>query len=217
MTCAQCQATLPTSAAFCTRCGARVTSAAPAGQFAGTQPPPAAPAPTTLANAPGGPGQPASGPVGGAPVHHGAGVPSFRFDARRLTRADRTIGIASLVTFIALFLPWFGISGDGFSFSESGMSAHGYLAIVLIIAVAIVVYLVLRAGWDKMPMRLPAAHAPLLLIASGLQLIIVVIAFLLKPDGLSWDFGAYLAFLAAVVACAPIAVPAMRSFSENRR
>ena len=147
----------------------------------------------------------------------GSAAAPFRFDLRRLSPADRTIGIASLVTFISLFLPWFGVSLGGASFSESGMSAHGYLAIVLILAIAIVIYLGLRAGWDKLPVNLPVAHAPLLLVASGLQLLIVLIAFLFKPGGLDWDFGAYLALLAAIVACVPIGIPAMRSWNESRR
>lgn len=167
-----------------------------------------------------GPAAPAAvpGPAGGAvPGAARAGVAPFRLDLRRLTAADRTIGIASVLTFISLFLPWFGVGVDGISFSESGISAHGYLVIVLIADLAIVGYLVLRAGWDRLPMRLPVAHAPLLLVATGLQLIMVLIAFLLKPAGLSWDFGAYLGLAAAIAACVPIAVPAVRSLNEGRR
>lgn len=74
----------------------------------------------------------------------------------------------------------------------------------------------LRAGWDTLPVRLPAAHAPLLLAATGLQLLIVFIAFLLKPGGLSWEIGAYLALVAAAVACAPIGIPAMRWWNSSR-
>jgi hypothetical protein len=142
---------------------------------------------------------------------------SFKLDLRRLTSADRTVGAASLVTLIALFLPWFGISGPGFSYSQDGISAHGYLAIVLVIALAIVGYLVLRAGWDVLPVKIPVAHAPVLLVASGLQLLLVLIGFLFKTDGLNWGIGAYLAVVAAFAACAPIGVPAIRWWHENRR
>ena len=221
MSCAQCQATLPNNAVFCTRCGAPVAAAATASQRStvpGGQAPPATQAPGgPQAQRPAGWGPPGSGAPGSVSVPTGAGAPSFRFDLRRLTTADRTIGIASLVTFIALFLPWFGLSAAGYSFSESGMSAHGWLAIVLIIALVVVAYLVLRAGWDRLPMKLPVAHAPLLLVATGLQLILVVIAFLLKTGGLDWDFGAYVGLLAAIVACLPIALPAVRSWSDSRR
>lgn len=215
MTCTQCQAALPTNAAFCTRCGtpvAGVAAAAPPSLTTAGQAPPAMPPPSAPGWAAPGPAAPAAMPE---PAR--ASVAPFRLDLRRLTTADRTIGIASLLTFISLFLPWFGVGVAGISFSESGISAHGYLAIVLILDLAIVGYLVLRAGWDRLPMRLPVAHAPLLLVATGLQLIIVLIAFLLKPAGLNWDFGAYLGLIAAIAACVPIAVPAMRSLNENRR
>jgi hypothetical protein len=62
-----------------------------------------------------------------------------------------------------------------------------------------------------------AAHAPLLLVATGLQLLIVLIAFLLKTGGLNWYFGAYLGLAEATAACVPIGIPAMRSMSESRR
>jgi hypothetical protein len=162
-------------------------------------------------------GAPGQASPAAPPGPAGLGTTPFRLDLRRLTAADRTIGIASLLTFIALFLPWFGVGVEGVSISESGMSAHGYLAIVLILSLAIVIYLLLRAGWDRLPMRLPVAHAPLLLVVTGLQLLIVLVAFLLKPDGLNWYFGAYLGLAAAIAACVPIGIPAMRSMSENRR
>jgi hypothetical protein len=213
MTCTQCQTALPSNAAFCTRCGAPVAgAAAPAGQRSGM---PSGQAPQTAQ--PTAWGAPSTKPMGGPPMPAGAARAPFRFDLHRLTTADRTIGIASVVTVISLFLPWFGIGLDGYSYSESGMSAHGYLAIPLILALAIVIYLVLRAGWDRLPMNLPVAHAPLLLVASAPLLIIVLIGFLLKPGGLSWDFGAYLSIIAAIAACAPIAIPAIRSWNGARQ
>jgi zinc-ribbon domain len=226
MTCSQCQAALPNNAAFCTQCGTPVAAAAappataPPGAGAARQAPPVRHAPPTMQAPPiaqGWTGVQGRAAPATAPSPAGAGTAPFRLDLRRLTAADRTIGVASLLTFIALFLPWFGISVEGVSFSESGMSAHGYLAIVLILSLAIVIYLVLRAGWDRLPMRLPVAHAPLLLLATGLQLLIVLIAFLLKPGGLDWYFGAYLGLAAAIAACVPIAIPAIRSMSESRR
>lgn len=198
MRCPKCQGEIPPQAAFCTRCGTRL-DASPA--------PPQSPAYT---------GAQFQRRTERAAVPGLAATPPFRFELRRLTPADRTIGAASLLTFITLFLPWFGISDAGFTFSQSGISAHGYLAVVLIIALAVIVYLVLRAGWDTLPVKFPAAHAPLLLAATGLQLLIVLIAFLLKPSGLSWEIGAYLALIAAVAACAPIGIPAMRWWNANR-
>ncbi|HWF81307.1 MAG TPA: hypothetical protein VN695_12055 [Streptosporangiaceae bacterium] len=126
-----------------------------------------------------------------------------------MTAPDLTIGGASIVALLSLFLPWFGVLG----YSTSGMSLHGYLVIALLADLALLGYLVLRAGWDTPPVRLPIAHAPLLLIATGVQLLFVLIAFL-QSDGLGHEFGAYLALLAALVACGVIAVPAIRSVRD---
>jgi hypothetical protein len=123
--------------------------------------------------------------------------------------------VASLILIITLFLPWFGISVDGVSASESGFSAHGYLVISLLTAVALLGYLVMRAGWDDAPMKLPVAHAPLLLVLTGVQFLIVLLAFLFKPGGLGWQFGAWLGLLAALVACGAIVVPAIQSMQAG--
>jgi hypothetical protein len=236
MTCSQCQAALPSNAGFCPRCGtpaAGLPATALRSSDPAAPPPPATPPPPQ--NAPGwaaqppaatpppppqnAPGWAAPGMAAPAasPSPAGAGASPFRLDLRRLTAPDRTIGIASVLLCISLFLPWYGVSVDGISFSQSGISGHGYLVIVLILALVILGYLVLRAGWDRLPMRLPVAHAPLLLVATGLQLLIVLIAFLVKPGGLGWDFGAFLGLIAAIAACAPIGIPAVRSLREGQR
>ena len=145
------------------------------------------------------------------PAPHHGGTPPFSFDLKRLSRVDQVIGMASLILIITLFLPWFGVSLYGYSASESGFSAHGYLIISLLTAVALIAYLVMRAGWDDPPLRLPVAHAPLLLVTTGVQFLIVLLAFLFKPTGTDWQFGAYLGLLAALVACASIVVPAVQS------
>jgi hypothetical protein len=155
-------------------------------------------------------GQPGSGPPA---QHHG---PAFAFDLKRLSRVDQVIGGASIVLIITLFLPWFGVSAAGFSATVSGFDAHGYLFIPLLTAIVLIVYLVMWAGWDDPPMRLPVAHAPLLLVGTGLQFLIVLIAFLIKPSYTSWQWGAYLALIAALVACAAIVVPAVQSMQGNR-
>jgi hypothetical protein len=56
-----------------------------------------------------------------------------------------------------------------------------------------------------------------LLVGSGLQFLLVLIGFLDKPAaGLDWEFGAYLALIAAAAAAAPVVIPAVRSWQENR-
>jgi zinc ribbon protein len=151
--------------------------------------------------------QPGYRPPGGPP-HHG---PQFAFDLKRLSPVDQVIGASSLVLIITLFLPWFGVSVGGYSASESGFSAHGYLIIPLLTAIVLIAYLIMRAGWDDPPLKLPVAHAPLLLVGTGIQFLIVLLAFLFKPTGTDWEFGAYLGLLAALVACGAIVVPAIQS------
>ncbi len=189
--CPNCNAPVRGESEYCTNCGApvRPPSAPGSGNAPVTQPaPPRAPAP-------GWPGQvrrPATG--------------QFRLALKRLAAPDLIIGGATVVAFLSLFLPWFGLFGS----TISGMSLHGYLVIALLAQLALLGYLVLRAGWDTPPVRFPIAHAPLLLIGTGVQLLFVFIAFL-QPDGLSHEFGSYLDLLASLVACGVIAVPVIRS------
>lgn len=136
----------------------------------------------------------------------------FRFDLKRLATPDLVIGGASAIALLSMFLPWFGV----LDYSTSGMSLHGYLVIALLAALALLGYLVLRAGWDTPPVRLPIAHAPLLLVGTAIQLLIVFIAFL-QSDGLTHEFGSYLGLLAALVACAVITVPVIRSVLDAQR
>jgi hypothetical protein len=133
-----------------------------------------------------------------------------------LTPSDRLVGGASLIVLISLFLPWFSVSlGALGSASASGTSAHGWLWFVFVIDLALLAYLVLAAGYEQLPFRLPWRHEQLLLAASGLSLLLVLLAFLFKPSGgitgikVGWDFGAFIALLAAIAAVAPL-VPAVR-------
>src|ERR1017187_463305 len=114
------------SSAFCGHCGTSLTRLAPA-----PDPRDSAPSSTILAgsgsaisgtprpsqNAPGadqaqyapgppcypyGPGTPASQSAPGAAAPAGA----FHLDLRRLSRVDQTVGGASLIVLISVFLPW---------------------------------------------------------------------------------------------------------------
>ena len=128
----------------------------------------------------------------------------FRLDLRRLSRADQTVGGASLVVLVSLFLPWFGFGTLGANVSVTGTTAHGYLVIVVVTALLMAGYLVLRSGWDEFPLPLPIAHETLLLAGAGGQFVLVLIGFLDVPlAGLSWKTGAYLALLASAVATVP--------------
>jgi peptidoglycan/LPS O-acetylase OafA/YrhL len=124
---------------------------------------------------------------------------TFRFDAARLDRTDRIIGISTLVLLISLFLPWYGVSVLGFSAEADGLTAHGYLYLVLILSLAIAGYLVAQAGLLKQD-SLPLSHRQRLLAATGINGLIVVIAFLVKPGDTGWRFGAFVGVIAAAVA-----------------
>jgi len=141
----------------------------------------------------------------------------FRLDPRRLSRADQTVGGASLVILVSLFLPWFGFGAFGASISVAGTTAHGYLVIVVITALLMAGYLMLRSGWGEFPLRLPVAHETVLLAGTGVQFLLVLIGFLDVPlAGLNREIGAYLALLAAAAATIPVALPVVRAWSGRR-
>lgn len=137
-------------------------------------------------------------------------TPSARLDASRWTRADWITGIGTLVLFISLFLPWFGISVLGFSAEADGLTAHGYLYLVLVVCLAITGYLV-AAGLAVLPAGLALTHRQRLLAATGLNAALVLLAFLVKPTATSWRFGAFAALIAALAAVAPQVLPAART------
>src|SRR5580704_12639747 len=71
----------------------------------------------------------------------GSSTQQIKFNAAALSKTDRTVGGASAVLFISLFLPWFSVSFGGITASADGLSAHGYLYLTLIIALAIVAFM----------------------------------------------------------------------------
>ena len=71
-------------------------------------------------------------------------------------------------------------------------------------------YLGLRAGSEELPARLPLGHGQRLLAGSGLNAALVLLAFLSKPDGTGWRFGAFIGLLAALGAVAPLVIPSAR-------
>jgi hypothetical protein len=141
----------------------------------------------------------------------------FRLDLRRLSRAEQTVGDASLVVLVSLFLPWFGFGTLGANISVAGTTAHGYLVVVVITALLIAGYLLLRSGWAEFPVRLPIAHEILLLAGTGVQFLLVLIGSLDVPlAGLGREIGVYLALLASAVAVIPVAGPVLRSWPGRR-
>jgi hypothetical protein len=198
MTCPQCLSVTGPDAACCGSCE---TPAASVSQF------PQTPGDQYIPSAASG----QHGPPAAAPPRE------FRLDPRRLSRSDQAVGGASLVVLISLFLPWFGFSALGASVRISGTTAHGYLVLVVITALLIAGYLLLRSGWGEFPFPLPVAHESLVLAGTGVQFLLVLAGFLDVPlAGLGWEIGAYLALAAAALAMLPAVLPALRSRSSRQ-
>jgi hypothetical protein len=254
MNCPQCQTPNQGDSAFCANCGAQLPAGAPASASGypppgqGTPVGYAAPSGSDAvgygasgfgqsappAQYPPAGQQPTGYPQGGdqyQPQQRPAGtVAPFQFDFKRLTRVDQVVGGASLIAAISIFLPWFSVTvsssvlGVSESATGSGTDAHGWLWLVFVLDLFILAYLVLRAGWETMPFKLPIAHAPLLIIATGLQLLLVLIAFFVVPSNegipgvsVGWAWGAFVGLIAALAAAGPVIWPAAQSFMQSRK
>jgi len=229
MICTQCGCNISGGTAACPACGARLAAQSmpaqsmPAQGVAGQSMPaqgvagqsmPAQGIPPQGMPSQGMPAQSAAGrfqPAQPAHLPEHAASPAFRLELSRLTNSDRVTGIASLVLLVSLFLPWYGVNLLGISAEADGLTVHGYLYIVLLLCVAIIAYLVMWAGFEELPVRLPLSHQQRLLVASGLNTVLVLLAFLTKPDGTGWRFGAFAGLLAALIAMAPLVIRAVQA------
>jgi uncharacterized membrane protein len=145
-----------------------------------------------------------------------------KFNAARWTKNDRIVGVATFVLFISLFLSWFGVSASygvySVSVSASGLSAHGYLYIDLILCIAILIYLAVRAMFEEMPFKVPVPHETLLFVATAINFLLVLIGFLAKPggSGVGWRYGAFIGLVAAIVAVAPYVMPFVKKLQGSK-
>ena len=145
-------------------------------------------------------------------------VPSkspFSFDMKRWSQAERTTAIATLVLLISLFLPWYTVSLGIVGGSGNGLT-HGWMYIVFFLSLAILIYLVSRAGFSEMPFKMPISGDQLLLGGSAISLVLTLIAFIDKPSGggvvnVGWGWGSFVGLIAAVVAAIPLGMPALRA------
>ncbi len=201
-TCPQCQSQVADDAVTCPSCGSSL-STSPTSTATQAAPTVSAPAPAPAA--------------AGAAASSGSTIPAYKFDAARWSLADRIAGVATVVLFISLFLSWFGITVIGITVTASGVSAHGYLYIVMVICILEIAYLVLRAGWDELPISANLPHLTVMMAATIVNLVLVFIGFIFKPggSGVGWQFGAFLALIAAIVAAAPYAIPQLRAKTMN--
>ena len=211
MNCSQCGNEAPVGANACPNCGASLAAAAPPGASAAP------------------PGAGSAMPAGASPATPASPLSGFAFDINRLSREERITGIATIVLLISLFLPWVTaketttIAGVGsYSASADGFSLHGYFWIAFILCLAVIAFLVMKAGFAKMPFDLPLTDDQALLAGTGVLFVIVLIGFLFKGYGgesvsgpgyhfsIGWGFGAFLGVVAAIVAVAPLAWPVIQ-------
>lgn len=228
MNCPQCQTQNGPDASFCSTCGAQLaTASAPAGQPGPSDTPPVYGGPTGYPPAGGQPpfpppGQYQPGTSGGF-TQRQSSLPPVNFDLNRLTTVDKIVAVASLVTMISLWLPWFTASYLTVSGSISGTGYHGWLWLEFFVALILIAYLAARAAWDQLPFGLPVGHQPLLIAGTGLQFLLILIGFFDMPssNGLAgysvgWGFGAFLALIASIVAAGPVIYPAVKSYLDSR-
>ncbi len=137
---------------------------------------------------------------------------------QRWSQAERISGVATLVLLISLFLPWFTYNFGLGSISVDGLW-HGWMYLVLLLCLAILAFLVVRAGFEELPFTLPLPNEQLLLIATGINAVLSIFAFLLKPggigfSGIGWGIGAFVGLAASIVAIVPLAIPAINARSH---
>ena len=202
ITCPNCQTVAGEGATTCPSCG-NALGAPQATSFAASAPPPP-PGPSHAASTP----PPAATPASGAHAK-----PEVKFDWASIGHVDRLVGGGTLVLFISLFLTWFSYAGFGIS----GLTAHGYLYIVLILAIGIIGLIGAEAlGVWKLPASSAVSRDQVLLIGTAINFVLVLIAFLLKPGGygfhgVGWSYGAFIGLIAAVVAAFPLGWPVIQA------
>ena len=118
------------------------------------------------------------------------------------------MGPAALVLLVSFWLPWYSFG----PISASGLNAHGWLFIAVVDAIVVVLYVLISAfGVGDLAVQGRMSKEQLLALITGVNLVLVALAFLLKPSSFNWSFGAFLALAAAVVAFLPFGIPLIRA------
>lgn len=129
-----------------------------------------------------------------------------------LNRRELIFGSASLVLLVSFWLPWYSFDQFSISVSFSGLSRHGWLFIAVLDAIVLVLYvLITMFGAGDLADMGRLSKEQLLTVLTGVNLVLVVLAFLLKPSGFSWTYGAFLALAAAIVAFLPFGIPLVQA------
>jgi hypothetical protein len=146
----------------------------------------------------------------------------FRFDARRWSRADWAAAIATALLFLSLFMPWFGITLLGTSATADALDSHGYLYLVPVLSLAIVGYLVFRAGFASAQPLDVRVHERVLLGATAVNLLVVLVGFFSVPGSadvpglITRQAGAFIGLIAALAAAAPVAAAILSNATQRQ-
>jgi hypothetical protein len=125
-----------------------------------------------------------------------------------LSKRDRIVGPATAILLVSFWLPWYSIG----PFSADGLSVHGWLFIAVLDSIVLVLYvLIIAFGVGDLAQQGRLSKDQTLALLTGVNLALVVLGFLLKPSGLGWSYGAFLALVAAIVAFLPFGLPAIQA------
>jgi hypothetical protein len=103
---------------------------------------------------------------------------------------------------VSFWLPWYSFG----PISADGLGAHGWLLLYVLITAFDVGDLAAQGRLSK---------DQLLALITGVNLALVVLAFLLKPAGFGWSWGAFVALAAAIVSFLPFGLPLIQA--QRRR
>jgi hypothetical protein len=121
---------------------------------------------------------------------------------------DRVGGLATLVLLVSFWLPWYSLG----PFTADGLDAHGWLSFAVLDSIVMVLYvLIIMFGVGDLAVGRRLSKEQLLALLTGVNLVLVLLGFLLKPTGFSWAWGAFVALAAAVVAFVPFGRPVLQA------
>lgn len=143
-------------------------------------------------------------------------VGKVRRRVNELNRKELVFGPATVVLLVSFWLPWYSISVLGQTIAVSGLSRHSWLFIAVLDAIVLVLYVLITAfGAGDLADQGRLSKEQLLTIMTAVNLALVVLAFLLKPSGFGWSYGAFLALAAAIVAFLPFGIPLVQAQRRN--
>jgi hypothetical protein len=113
---------------------------------------------------------------------------------------------------VSFWLPWYSFG----PISADGLGAHGWLFIAVVNSIVLVLYVLITAfDVGDLAAQGRLSKDQLLALITGVNLALVVLAFLLKPAGFGWSWGAFVALAAAIVSFLPFGLPLIQA--QRRR